>query len=109
MDQEKLIDSLQLIDSASPKMAEKIGWNNAIITLLKGGETQKTPMLYIAKHRNLFAVRGRSARGRDVNRDGKTRPAAVGRAGPFFPERTPFFPVHRSLRDLSSLREERIP
>ena len=33
------------------------------------------------------------------DRDGRERPAADGRAGPFRPERTPFFPSHSSLRD----------
>ena len=33
------------------------------------------------------------------DRDGGERPAADGRAGPFRPERTPFFPSHSSLRD----------
>ena len=37
--------------------------------------------------------------GSDSDRDGRERPAADGRAGPFRPERTPFFPSHSSLRD----------
>ena len=41
---------------------------------------------------------GRPTRG-GSDRDGRERPAADGRAGPFRPERTPFFPSLSSLRD----------